>query len=99
MSKRENWVDIVKGIAIITVVMFHTNYNIPKLVVGGGILPLAELLGTLWSVPVFLCIGGFFMKETDLDNPLALVKKKWKSLYVKLLVFYVIFILLHRECR
>ena len=96
MSKRETWVDIVKGIAIIAVVMFHTNYNITKLVVGGGnILPLTELLGTLWHVPVFLCIGEFFLKETDLDNPLVLVKKKWKSLYVKLLVFYVIFILLH----
>lgn len=95
MSKRETWVDIVKGIAIIAVVMFHTNYHIPKLDVGGNILPLTELMGTLWHVPVFLCIGGFFMKETDLDNPLALVKKKWKSLYVKLLVFYVIFILLH----
>lgn len=35
------------------------------------------------------------MKETDFDNPFALVKKKWKSLYVKLLVFYAIFIILH----
>lgn len=58
-------------------------------------MPLTELLGTLWHVPVFLCVGGFFVKDTDFDNPCSLVKKKWKSLYVKLLVFYAIFIMLH----
>lgn len=42
MSKRETWVDIVKGIAIIAVVMFHTYYHIPKLVVGGVIYSLLQ---------------------------------------------------------
>lgn len=36
MRRREIWVDIVKGLAIIAVVMFHTTYNLPKIVVGGG---------------------------------------------------------------
>lgn len=91
------WVDIVKGFAIIAVVAWHTKFNIDSILPYGlrGILPLKQMLGTFWHVPVFLCIGGFFLKEEELLQPKRFVVKKWKQLYVKLLIFYAIFIFFH----
>ena len=55
------------------------------------------MLGTFWHVPVFLMIGGFFIKEEELCRPTIFLKKKWNTLYVKMLIFYFIFILLHNS--
>lgn len=54
-----------------------------------------ELLGTMWHVPVFLCIGGFFIKDKELCSPKVFIAKKWRTPYVKMLWFYAVFILLH----
>lgn len=53
------------------------------------------MMGTFWHVPVFLCIGGFFLKEDSIVKPMTFIRNKWNQLYVKLLVFYAIFIVLH----
>ncbi len=59
-KKQEKWVNIVKGIAIIAVVTLHTNF------VFGTICKASiyALLGGLWHVPVFLIVGGFYIKES-----------------------------------
>jgi fucose 4-O-acetylase-like acetyltransferase len=96
--KKLRWVDVVKGFAIIAVVAWHTNFNVNSIFPysqGGAFLPLKQMLGTFWHVPVFLCIGGFFLREEELIHPKKFVAKKWKQLYVKLLIFYAAFILLH----
>lgn len=97
VKEKLKWVDIVKGFAIIAVVMWHTQYDIANaLPYGmGAYLPLRQLLGTFWHVPVFLCIGGFFLKEDELVCPKRFILKKWKQLYVKLLLFYALFIIFH----
>lgn len=89
--KHQIWIDIVKGFAILAVVIWHTSYQLPD-VFSEMIRPL---LGTLWHVPVFLMIGGFFLKDEELVEPKSFIKKKFKTLYVKLLVYYAVFILLH----
>ena len=48
-------VDIIKGWAMLTIIMFHTSTSLfPNIT--------QQLLGNLWNVPVFLIIGGFFLK-------------------------------------
>lgn len=89
--KHQIWVDIVKGFAILAVVIWHTSYQLPD----GFSGMIRPLLGTLWHVPVFLMIGGFFLKDEELVKPKSFIKKKFKTLYVKLLVYYAVFILLH----
>lgn len=96
-NKRKLWVDIVKGFAMIAIVAYHTHYSFIdyEIVPDRNLLPLRDVLGKMWHVPVFLMIGGFFLKIEELVNPSIFIKKKFKSLYLKMLFFYLIFILLH----
>lgn len=88
---REKWVDIAKGIAIISVVLGHIGFLYPK----WQILPILTLLVWLWHVPVFFLIGGFFIKEEKLQNPFKFIKGKLKNLYLPILYIYVPILLLH----
>lgn len=91
MPRRLTWVDTAKGIAIIAVVLGHISYNWP----GGVLLPLGTLLVWLWHVPVFFMIGGFFLKEEKLLNPITFIKGKVKSLYLQILYIYIPVLILH----
>lgn len=88
---RYRWVDIAKGFAILSVVLLHINYQFYD----SKCLPLATLLGELWHVPVFFLLGGFFLKEERLLQPVSFIKGKIKSLYRLLLYFYIPAVLLH----
>ena len=54
-----------------------------------------SLLGTLWHVPVFLIIAGFFLRDEEVIKPISIIKKRWNTLYLKLLFYYLIFIMFH----
>lgn len=88
---RFQWVDIAKGIAILSVVLLHVNYQFYE----NKCLPLTALLGGLWHVPVFFVLGGFFLKEERLIHPISFITGKIKSLYKLLLYFYIPAVLLH----
>ena len=75
------WVDISKGIAIIAVVLLHINFQFYE----SKYVPLTALLGSLWHVPVFFLLGGFFLKEEKLLQTTSFIKGKIKSLYYLLL--------------
>lgn len=96
-NKRKLWIDIVKGFAMIAIVAYHTHYCFIdyEIVPDRNLLPLRDFFGKMWHVPVFLMIGGFFLKNEELVKPGIFIKKKFKSLYLKMLIFYSIFILLH----
>lgn len=85
------WVDISKGIAIIAVVLLHINFQFYE----SKYVPLTALLGSLWHVPVFFLLGGFFLKEEKLLQTTSFIKGKIKSLYYLLLYFYIPAVLLH----
>lgn len=91
ISSRTQWVDISKGIAIISVVLLHINFEFYN----SKCIPLSPLLGSLWHVPVFFLLGGFFIKEEKLLQPISFIKGKIKSLYSLLLYFYIPAVLLH----
>lgn len=88
---RQGWVDIAKGIAITAVVLGHINFLWPN----HKLLPLNTLLVWLWHVPVFFLIGGFFIKDEKLQQPILFIKGKFKSLYLLILYIYVPVLLLH----
>ncbi len=90
-AKRQDWVDIAKGIAIIAVVVGHIKFSWPD----SKYLPLSDLFVWLWHVPVFFMIGGFFLKNDRLNKPVEFVKGKVKSLYLPLLYIYIPVLLLH----
>ena len=90
-SKRLQWVSIAKGIAITAVVLGHISYLYPS----NKLIPLPEILFKLWHVPVFFIIGGFFIKEDKLRQPIVFMKGKFKSLYMLILYIYLPTLLFH----
>lgn len=91
MNSRSQYIDISKGIAIIAVVLLHIDYTFYNHV----LLPVEVLLGGGWHVAVFFILGGFFLKEEKLIQPIGFIKGKIKSLYKLLLYFYIPAVLLH----
>ena len=84
-------VDITKGVAIIAIVLGHIAFAYPSCsLVGSG-----TLLYGLWHVAVFFIVAGFFIKEEQLVQPRLWFKKKFASLYLKILYYYVPAVLLH----
>lgn len=89
--KREGWVDVCKAIAIIAVVIGHLDYNYPVC----KLLPISTIIAWLWHVAVFFMIGGFFLKDEKLFQPVSFIKGKIRSLYLLILYLYVPATLLH----
>lgn len=90
-SKRSLSVDIAKGISIIAIVLGHIGFLYPAC----QLINTKDLFIYLWHVPVFFIVAGFFIKEEQLTQPRLWFKKKFSSLYLKILYFYVPAVLLH----
>lgn len=89
--KRSLSVDITKGVAIIAIVLGHIAYSYPRC----SLLDTSALVYSLWHVAVFFIVAGFFIKEEQLVQPKLWFKKKFSSLYLKILYFYIPAVLLH----
>ena len=89
--KRSLSVDITKGISIIAIVLGHVNFLYPI----GQLVNTKNLFIYLWHVAVFFMLAGFFIKEEQLVQPMFCLKKKFSSLYLKILYFYIPAVLLH----
>lgn len=90
MKQRNLAVDIAKGIAIIAIVWGHIHVLYPQC----SLLNFDDLI-YLWHVPVFFILGGFFIKEEQIVQPKYWFKKKFNSLYLKILYFYIPAVFLH----
>ncbi len=91
-KQRAKWVDIAKGMAIITIVWFHAQKHHTYT---SDLSALCSHLLSWWYVPVFFIIGGFFITEEKLQNPSAFIKAKLTSIYSLLLRLYIPAVLLH----
>lgn len=89
--KRFLSVDIAKGMSIIAIVFGHIAYQYPFC----QLINTKDLFIYLWHVAVFFLLAGFFIKEEQLVHPKRWFKKKFSSLYLKILYFYVPAVLLH----
>ena len=90
-KKRLDWVDIAKGVAILVVVLLHTDYTFSA----ETFKPITAIIGDGWHVAVFFLIGGFFLKKEKLCKPVSFIKGKVRSLYLLASYFYVPAVLLH----
>lgn len=54
-NKRDSYIDIAKGIAIIAVVLSHTNHGLRDY----NLFPLQSIVYGIWYVPLFFVLGGF----------------------------------------
>ena len=90
-NERSLSVDITKGTAIIAIVLGHIGFMYPS----SKLLDSSILVFGLWHVAVFFIVAGFFIKEEQLLQPKVWFEKKFSSLYLKILYFYVPAVLLH----
>lgn len=88
-KERQDWIDIVKGFAIILVVLGHINYCYPAC----KLVPVPYIYS--WHIRVFFLVAGFFLFSYKLEKPFSFIKGKIKRLYLPLLYIYVPATLLH----
>ena len=93
LVKRDLSIDCVKGLAIIAVVFGHLGFYLPS--IPQYHISLNPLLFSLWYVPVFFCVAGFFIKEERLVRPVEFIIKKVKTLYLKTILFVGIAVFCH----
>lgn len=89
-KKRESYIDMIKGTAIMAVVLLHVNYNFP-----GAYFSTYSLFGGLWHVAVFFVIGGWYLRDERLLDYKKFAWGKIKGLYIKAMWIYIPFVLLH----
>lgn len=88
LEKRQEYVDIIKGWAMLLIVIFHSSSGLfPKM--------FHSLLGGGMDVVIFFIVAGFFIKSERLVNPKRFLKPKLKTLYIPATVIYVCAVLLH----
>ena len=81
-------VDIIKGWAILTIIIFHCSANFfPD--------TISSIIGNPWNVPIFFIIGGFFLKMESMEKPKDFVIGKIKRLYIPATIIYGLNVLLH----
>lgn len=90
-SNRDATIDIIKGFAIVAVVLLHINFSFPKI----GFINSYSIFGGLWHVAVFFVVSGWFLKDNRLLNFKTFAKGKIIHLYLKAMYVYIPFVLLH----
>lgn len=90
-NKRSLSVDITKGVAIIAIVLGHIGFCYPSC----ELINTQNIIYGLWHVPVFFIVAGFFINDDKLTIPSLWFRKKFSSLYLKILYFYIPAVLLH----
>lgn len=81
-TKRINYMDILKGMAIIMVVMGHCDAKGGKLIY-------------LFHMPLFFFVSGYFYKKEYSKSPFKLLKRRISSLYVPFIKYEILFLVLH----
>lgn len=76
-----------------TVVVFlHVNWS------GYGdsyYFQIKNIVGNAWDIPVFFMLGGFFLTRQKMVAAMSLIRRKFQSIYVKLIFYYVVFLIMH----
>lgn len=81
--ERYNKFSIMKGLAIVGVVIGHL-----------GIETL-EIFVNYWHLPVFFFVSGYFLKKKHLENPKKYIMGRFRRLVVPFLIFAIIALFLH----
>lgn len=91
-KERFEWIDICKGILIVTIVLTHIRYSFWQDNPFGSYL---SNLTSLYKVSIFFCIAGLTLKEEKLKDTWSFIKSKIKNLWVKIVIVGLIAVLFH----
>ncbi|MFR9239381.1 MAG: acyltransferase family protein [Clostridium baratii] len=92
IKKRIHWLDICKGILIMTIVLMHIEFPFWK---SNDIGKYLDNLTSLYKVSIFFCIAGFTISEEKLLKSISYMKHKVKSVYSKIIIISIPIVLLH----
>lgn len=87
------YIDIVKAIAMISIVVFHscTNNASTYLATNAYLIRVTSAYG----LPVFFFVNGFLFHNKDMEHPAKMIWKKIKSYYFPFLCYNLSFWVLH----
>lgn len=88
MRKRVEYVDQIKGILIIFMVLFHINFT-------GRNAVFTNIINSFFNLGVFFVVAGFFLNDEIASTPSIFFKKKIKSLYKPAMYICIPILLLH----
>lgn len=87
------YIDVVKAIAMISVVMFHacTNHANTFLATNAFLIRFTSA----YAMPIFFFINGFLYNNREPERPVKMLAKKIKAYYVPLLCYNMFYLLAH----
>lgn len=88
MKERFKYVDIMKGWAMFTIVLFHAN----NCTIGDF---ASQMMGNPWNVPIFFILAGFFLNIDKMKHPFSFMLHKLKGLYIPATIIYLMAVLCH----
>lgn len=91
---RYEWLDIIKAICIISVVVFHIAYK-SKITVINTIWNYLDNLSGLYKVTIFYCVAGITLNNEKLKDTFNFLLHKFKKLYLKVIAIGFGAVLLH----
>lgn len=80
IRKENYYMDIIKALGIIAVVIGHTHSPINSFIY-------------LYQMPLFFFISGYFYKESNVEKPFNFIKRRLKSLYIPFVAYEIVFLL------
>lgn len=88
IGTRNRWIDICKGIGIISIVVGHASWDLP---IGNINIPIGPFV-YLYHLAIFFFCSGYLYKKEENDWGLFL-KKKVKALYIPFVKYSILFLL------
>ena len=93
-KKRLDWLDIIKAICIITVVIFHIGYE-SRTPLLNNVWWYLDILGGLYKVAIFYCVAGITLNNEKLKETFSFLFHKFKKLYLKAIIIGTTAVILH----
>lgn len=93
-KERNSYVDILKAIGIISIVIGHSGWRIP---IGTGIR--MGMFVYSYHLMIFFFVAGFCFNKKSIDNPYSYFAKRLKSILPLYVGYNIMFVLLHNVLR
>lgn len=94
LKQRYEWLDIIKAICIITVVIFHIKYT-SKISILNDAWNYLDKISDLYKVTIFYCVAGITLNNKKLKETFKFLFHKFKKLYLKAIIIGSMAVLLH----
>lgn len=99
-KKREVWIDYMKAVACISVLVFHVIYGLQNAGIPcGRILTIIKELCGIFQIPVFLFASGYLYGKKKTGNYGVFLGRKFLNLGIPYIVFSVVYYLINTSFR